>query len=242
MAQNPTTTPAFEPLRAATTGAATVALRSARAELEALPASEVRHAPRELLAVLREHFDRVAAAKAAAGERDARLARLEGLVLAAARAQHDFLWAPPGRPVANYATLVANAERCFDAVEELAARQVRLGTVARADLPRTGRAGQIHQRCERVLLLVEVLRESGLVAHELRRAESFAERVVGARPAADSLTPMELRDRAFTLMALAFEAHPWAGERAEPEHSGVFEVADLVGPELAREAALARCA
>ena len=48
MAQNPTTNPAFEPLRAASICAAADPLRSARAEIEAMPASEVRQASREL--------------------------------------------------------------------------------------------------------------------------------------------------------------------------------------------------
>ncbi len=223
--------PNFRILNAANGDDYAQALASVGQSLLAIPRDEVAAPEENVAALLRLVLGFVDAARpATSAEEEALLARLEVLALALARAEHDFLWAPPCKVLPNYDHVVAGAERLFHSVEELAAQQVRRSLIRGGDLPpRTG--DTLPARCERVLDLIQLLREHGICGPRalLHAAERMAVLLLDARPEIPGeLSPREIRNRAYTALSRAFDG-PRAAlrENATTEGSGVFALADL---------------
>lgn len=211
------------------------ALALVRPELLAMAPQDVRPFAGEVATLV----GRVEAAREAAGGDDEGLARIETLLFAFARAQLAYLFESPRCPVANYDGLRANAERQFTEIEDLVDRHVRVGSLSRADVP--PRRKGVPQRCERVIRLLELLREHDLQPHDARRSERLAYKLHDARPAAPGeLSPKEIRDRASTLLLRAIDEQSLAREKTE--ESGVFVIDDLVGAGLAGEMRASLCA
>jgi hypothetical protein len=229
-APQPTISP-FATLHSCTDPNASDALAQVRHELLAVPAATVVRPNADGSRLGERVLVALADPRALDAEKEVHRRRLELLARALIGARHDFVVAlnKPERPT-RYDALVAEAAVVFRQVHEAARLLVRRQVIARSDFPRRVAGRTLDERCRYVWELVDLLvdheRELGdLPVDLLRRANSLATRLHGARPAPPGfVAARRLRDRAYTALRTALATT--LGSRSRREPSGALVIDD----------------
>lgn len=207
------------------------ALSSLRASLSARPAPAPQAVPADANALIEE------AAAWVRSQEPGQAAAMGVLVLAAARAEHDYLLAPPTHTVPDLAARMEKLHRATALLLDDARRLIRRRELRRSELPRaTSQRGDAW--CSYVDDLATFLLElehPDVDRHAAHSAARQARELLGARQAVPGvLPPTALRNRALDALGEAL-----AEARAEVPRSGVFETQSSAAPSGSPQGAVA---